>query len=190
MLIERNRWNWFLFLLRFLVTWRSSSDWQNYFGSYFQFVIADSLPKARKQSIFIFCTRKGNFVIPSLYRDQCESFLCPSLSHSRRISPSTPIPCLPPTCPYPSPPHSHQPRSKDSGRFTHTQLHSLVAHLRSGAMIWKSHIDKCEECTHTCECAVWTVSSCVSRARSSSYVYIQHSGNAVPADYFCYSITF
>lgn len=46
-----------------------------------------------------------------------------------------------------SPRRSHQPWSKDSGRFTHTQLHNPppgpLAFLRSGAVIWKSHIGVC-----------------------------------------------
>lgn len=89
-----------------------------------------------------FAHERETFAIRYAYRNQCNSFL--SLTHTVSGSlsaPSTPLPCLPPTCPYPlSPPlspHSHQPWSKDSGRFTHTQLHSLMAFLRSGAMIWK-----------------------------------------------------
>ncbi|MEQ2197243.1 hypothetical protein XENOCAPTIV_026234 [Xenoophorus captivus] len=36
-------------------------------------------------------------------------------------------------------PHSHQLRSKDSGRFTHTQLHSPLAYIRPRTTKWKSH---------------------------------------------------
>lgn len=51
---------------------------------------------------------------------------------------------------------SHQPWSKDGGRFTHTQLHSLTAFLRSEAVIWKSHIEVCMRARgRTCVRALW-----------------------------------
>jgi len=65
-------------------------------------------------------------------------------------------------------PHHHQPWSKDSGRFTHTQLHSLMAFLRSGAVIWKSHIEKCEVCIQVSARASLRVTG----VKSSGYVYV------------------
>lgn len=119
-----------------------------------KFSLWSSLSLTHKLFLFLF-----QFVVVSL--PETVRFLTPteitvspsSLSHSFSTSSFTPLQHLPPTCPYPSPafcsltPALCWPSSKDSGRFTHTQLHSRTAFLRSVAAIWKFHITKCDACT-------------------------------------------
>lgn len=122
----------------FSLTLQGLNDSLNCFGSYFLFLTAASLPEIRKQSIY---TRKRNFEIlfPSKKINEAAS------SHSSQCLDTFFSLPVTPTCPDPTStlqprPLSLQPRSKD--RFPHTQLHSLVACLRSRATIWKSHTDK------------------------------------------------
>lgn len=99
--------------------------------------------------------KKGNFEIPYSCRKQCNSFLSHTQSPVFSTSSFTPAPTSASHLSLPlSPlsPHCHQQWSKDSSRFTHTQLHRPLAVLRSGAVIWKSHTEKCEVCVHAREC--------------------------------------
>lgn len=143
-----------------------------------QFVTVDSLPKMEREKkqnnqYLFFAHESESLRTAPARRNQYNSFL--SVSHSLRLSPPSHF-----TLPSPPMPathlslllsaalslHSHQPWSKDSGRFTHTQLHSPLAFLRSGAVIWKSHIEVCMHArTCVCMCVCGSTSGCAAQGR-------------------------